>query len=95
MNQQDEIQTLAEALIYELPKAFALSQNERARSDRQLLAFLFQIAPQMLNGKQMFDLTPRITFGEIVIGNNHGHMLAVIERAACRTPEKPMTWAQV
>jgi hypothetical protein len=80
MNQQDEIQTLAETLIYELPKAFALSQNERTRPDRLSLAFLYQIAPQMLSDKQIFNLTPRITFGEIVIGNNHMHRVAKSNR---------------
>ena len=46
MNQQDEIQIPAEALICELTKAFALSQNERARPDGQRTAFLYQIARQ-------------------------------------------------
>jgi len=49
----------------------------------------------MLSGKELFGLTPRVTFGEIVTGRSRAHMLAEIEQAACRTLHQHMIWAQV
>ena len=46
-------------------------------------------------GKQLFDLTPRVTFGEIIQGNNHEHSLAEIEHAARRALAKHMAWSNV
>jgi len=46
-----------------------------------------------LSGKELFGLTPRVTFGEVVAGRNHEHMLAEIEGAARRTLNGHMTWA--
>ena len=87
--------TIASGVISRSAMYHPITWLRKARPDRQRLAFLYQIARQMLNGKQIFDLTPRVTFGEIIMGNNHRNMLAEIEQAACRTPEKHMTWAQV
>jgi hypothetical protein len=67
----------------------------KARPDRQRLAFLYQLARQMLSGKELFGLTPRVTFGEIIAGRNHEHMLVEIEQAARRTLNQHMAWAQV
>jgi len=67
----------------------------KASPDRQRLAFLYQLARQMLSGKELFGLTPRVTFGEIIAGRNHEHMLVEIEQAARRTLNQHMAWAQV
>ena len=67
----------------------------RDRSNRQRLAFVYQLSRQLLSGKQLFDLTPRVTFGEIIQGNNHEHSLAEIEHAARRTLAKHMAWSNV
>ena len=67
----------------------------RERPNRQRLAFVYQLSRQLLSGKQLFDLTPRVTFGEIVQGNNHEHSLAEIEHAARRTLAKHMAWSNV
>ena len=49
---------------------------------------------QILGGRQKFDLTPRVTFGEVLSGH-HKHVLAEVEQAACRTLEKHMAWKHV
>jgi hypothetical protein len=66
----------------------------RARPDRQRLAFLYQLARQMLSGRELFGLTPRVTFGELISGGDHDHILTEVENAAHRTLNQHMTWAQ-
>ncbi len=63
------------------------------RPDRQRIAFIYQLARQLLRGTQLFDLTPQVTFGEVVQGNSHGHELGEIEHAARRTLHQHMAWA--
>lgn len=64
----------------------------KERPDRQRIAFIYQLARQLLSGKQLFGLTPRVTFGEIIRGNDHEHTLAEIEHAARRTLANHMAW---
>ncbi len=72
-----------------------ITRFRKARPDRQRLAFLYQLARQMLAGRELFSLTPRVTFGEIVTGINHEHILADIEHAARRTLRQHTSWGQV
>lgn len=65
----------------------------KERPDRQRIAFIYQLARQLLSGKQLFDLVPRVTFGEIIEGNHHEHTLAEIEHAARRTLARHLAWA--
>ncbi len=67
----------------------------KKRPDRQRLAFVYQLSRQLLSGKQLFNLAPRVTFGEIIQGNDHAHSLAEIEHAALRTLAKHMAWTVV
>jgi 1-acyl-sn-glycerol-3-phosphate acyltransferase len=67
----------------------------KSRPDRQRLAFLYQLARQMLSRREIFGLMPRVTFGEIITGSNHEDMLAEIEQAARRVLDHHRTWAQV
>ena len=67
----------------------------KSRPDRQRLAFLYQLARQMLSRREIFGLMPRVTFGEIIAGSNHEDMLAEIEQAARRVLDHHRTWAQV
>jgi len=87
--------TIASGVIS--PKAFhhPITWFRKARPDKQRLAFLYQLARQMLSGREIYGLTPRVTFGEVVKGNSHEHMLAEIEQAACRTLTHHMTWEHV
>jgi hypothetical protein len=55
------------------------------RPDRQRLAFMYQIIRQILSGKELFGLTPRVTFGEILSGAEFHCILPEIEGSARRT----------
>jgi len=65
------------------------------RPDRQRLAFLYQLTRQMLTGRELFGLTPRVTFGEVLQGSKHRSMLTEVERAAYDTLQNHMNWAYV
>jgi hypothetical protein len=79
------------------PKAMRhpITWFRKARPDKQRLAFIYQLAWQILGGRQKFDLTPRVTFGEVLTGDHREHVLAEVEQAACRTLEKHMAWKHV
>jgi hypothetical protein len=87
--------TIASGVISRSAMRHPITWLRKARSDRQRLAFLYQLARQMLSGKELFGLTPRVTFGEIIAGRSHEHMLVEIEQAARRTLNQHMAWAEV
>ncbi len=60
----------------------------KARADRQRLAFMYQMIRQVSSGRELFGLTPRVTFGELLESLNPRNILTEIERAARRTLEK-------
>ncbi len=87
--------TIASGVIS--PKAFRhpITWFRRHRPDKQRLAFLYQLARQILSGREIFGLTPRVTFGEVLSGGHHAHTLDEIERAARRTLQTHLTWTHV
>jgi len=87
--------TIASGVISQSAFHHPITWFRKARPDRQRLAFLYQLARQMLSGRELFGLTPRVTFGEVITGRSHEHMLAEIEQAACRTLDKHMAWSHV
>jgi 1-acyl-sn-glycerol-3-phosphate acyltransferase len=87
--------TIASGVISPSAMRHPITWFRRNRPDRQRLAFMYQLARQMLSGKEIFGLTPRITFGEIVAGASHEHMLAEIKQAALRTLYQHMEWVHV
>ena len=87
--------TIASGVISPRAMHHPITWFRRNRPDRQRLAFLYQLARQMLSSREIFGLTPRITFGEMIAGKSHEHMLAEIEQAARRTLHRHMTWKQV
>jgi hypothetical protein len=87
--------TIASGVISQSAMRHPITRFRRSRPDRQRLAFLYQLARQMLSGKEIFGLTPRITFGEILAEKNHEHMLAEIEQAARRTLVRHMKGVEV
>ncbi len=57
----------------------------KARPDRQRLAFMYQMIRQMIAGKEIFGLTPRVTFGDLISADNttdRAHMLRTITQSA-------------
>jgi hypothetical protein len=84
--------TIASGVISRMAMRSPLTWIRRARPDRQRLAFIYQMMRQTLSGRELFGLTPRVTFGEIVTGETNAHMLAEVGAAARRTLEKHMNW---
>lgn len=70
-----------------------VTRLRKARGDRQRLAFVYQFLRQTMTGRELFGLTPRVTFGEVVEGSTNAHVLAEVGAAARRTLEKHMSWA--
>ena len=87
--------TIASGVISPAAMRHPITWFRKERPDKQRLAFIYQLARQILSGKQIFDLKPRVTFGEILTGKNHDCVLAEVEQAACRTLEKHMAWKYV
>ena len=87
--------TIASGVISPAAMRHPITWFRKERPDKQRLAFIYQLARQILSGKQIFDLRPRVTFGEILTGDNHDCVLAEVEQAACRTLEKHMAWKYV
>jgi hypothetical protein len=68
----------------------------KARPDRQRLAFMYQMIRQMVAGRELFGLTPRVTFGDLLgIENStdREHMLASINRSAHHVLEAHMAFS--
>jgi 1-acyl-sn-glycerol-3-phosphate acyltransferase len=57
----------------------------RSRPDRQRLAYIYQIIRQMLSGKELFGLRPRVTFSEMPPVTDPHKILGEVERAARST----------
>ena len=87
--------TIASGVISRSAFRHPITWLRKARPDRQRLAFMYQFVRQLLSGRQIFELMPRVTFGEILSGKNHAPMLAEIEEAARRTLDRHMTWSHV
>jgi hypothetical protein len=84
--------TIVSGVIQRTAMRNPLTWLRKARPDRQRLAFMYQLMRQTLSGKELFGLTPRVTFGEIVAGMSNKHVLAEVSAAARRTLEKHMAW---
>jgi len=56
----------------------------KSRPDRQRLAFMLQIVRQILQGRELYGLTPRVTFGELLSSMKRQHVLMEIGRSARR-----------
>lgn len=56
----------------------------KSRPDRQRLAFMLQIIHQILQERELYGLTPRVTFGELLSSVKRQHVLSEIERSARR-----------
>lgn len=79
--------TMVSGVIAESAMSHPITRFREVRPDRQRLAFMYQMIRQILSGREIFGLTPRVTFGELISINNttdHDHMLQIINKAAHR-----------
>lgn len=70
-----------------------LTYLRKQRPDRQRIAFLTQIARQMLSGREQFGLAPHVTFGEVISGAQQ-HMLDSVHEAAGRVLQQHLAAPQ-
>lgn len=87
--------TIVSGVIHPQVMRHPITWFRKARPDRQRLAFLYQFARQMISGREIFGLKPRVTFGEVVSGINHENILADIEHAARRTLSQHNGWSSI
>jgi hypothetical protein len=79
--------TIVSGVISQAAMRHPITSFRKARPDRQRLAFIYQMSRQILSGKEIYGLNPRVTFGEVLSSTNHRYMLLEIERSARRTLE--------
>ncbi len=67
----------------------------KARPDRQRLAFMLQMVRQTLAGREIYGLTPRVSFGNLVglpEGGNTGETLQAVTESARRVLQSHLAW---
>jgi hypothetical protein len=86
--------TIVSGVISRAAMRHPITWFRRARPDRQRLAFMYQFIRQMLAGTELFGLTPRVTFGDLVSPEhtkNREHILQTITQSAHRVMKTCMT----
>jgi hypothetical protein len=77
--------TIVSGVISKAAMHHPITWFRKARAGRQRLAFIYQMIRQMIAGKELFGLTPRVTFGDLISTDNtidHEHMLQTITQSA-------------
>jgi acyltransferase-like protein len=77
--------TMVSGVIAKAAMRSPITWFRKARPERQRLAFMYQFIRQMIAGRELFGLTPRVTFGDLVSVENtrdRAQMLQTITQAA-------------
>ena len=77
--------TIVSGVISKTAMRHPITWLRKARPDRQRLAFMYQFIRQMIAGKELFGLTPQVTFGDLISVENttdREHMLQAITQSA-------------
>ena len=83
--------TTVSGVISKKIMAHPITALRKFREDKQRMAFIYQLTRQTLSGKELFGLTPRVTFGELLASTNQQNLLAEIEQSARRTLAKHLS----
>jgi hypothetical protein len=89
--------TMVSGVIAKSAMSHPITRFRTVRADRQRLAFMYQMLRQVLSGRELFGLTPRVTFGELISINNtpdHEDMLETINKSAHRVLKSHMAPAR-
>jgi hypothetical protein len=79
--------TMVSGVIAKSAMSHPITRFREVRPDRQRLAFMYQMIRQILSGKEIFGLTPHVTFGELINTNNttdREQILQTINKSAYR-----------
>lgn len=87
--------TMVSGVISKRAMRHPITWLRKARPDRQRLAFMYQFILQMISGKEIFGLTPRVTFGDLVSADakhttDREHMLQTITQSAYNVLKRHM-----
>ena len=77
--------TIVSGVISKRAMHHPITWFRKARADRQRLAFMIQLIRQIIAGREIFGLTPRVTFGDLISAENttdRDHMLQNITQSA-------------
>lgn len=77
--------TMVSGVIARASMRHPITWFRRTRPDRQRLAFIHQIIRQILSGRELFGLSPRVTFGKVLSGANRENILSEIGQSARQT----------
>jgi hypothetical protein len=86
--QTRELVTIVSGVISPSAMRHPITWFRSSQKDRQRLAYIYQINSQVLSGKELFNLRPQVTFGEIVSSTNGRNVVAEVEQAAQHTLRK-------
>ncbi len=89
--QSQVLVTMVSGVISPFAMRHPVTWLRRARPDRQRVAFILQIFRQILSGEELYGLTPRVTFGEVLSSSDPQHLLAKIAQSARRTLEQHLS----
>jgi hypothetical protein len=84
--------TIVSGVIAEAAFHHPITRLRRARPDKQRLAFMYQMLRQIVSGQEGFGLHARVTFGEVIGGATHPHILDEVAAAALRTLVRHQAW---
>jgi hypothetical protein len=87
--------TIVSGVISKAAMDHPVTWFRKTRPDRQRLAFMYQFIRQTITGKEVFGLTPRVTFGSLIsakakYGTDREHMLQTITQSAHHVLEMHM-----
>jgi len=91
--QRQVLVTITSGVIAKNAMHHPITWFRKNRPGRQRLAFMVQMIRQMLAGKELFGLTPRVTFGDLIRTENtmdREHTLQLITDSAPRVLKEHM-----
>jgi hypothetical protein len=83
--QTEVLVTIVSGVISKRAMHHPITWFRKARADRQRLAFMVQFIRQIIAGQEIFGLTPRVTFGDLISAEkttDRDHMLQTITQSA-------------
>ena len=87
--------TIVSGVIAQSAFRHPITRLRKSIPDRQRLAFMFQMLRQMLAGNEIFGLTPRVSFGDLIslpTGGRAENALQSITESARRLLQSHMEW---
>lgn len=72
--------TIVSGVVSRAAMSHPITRLRRLRPDKQRLAFMMQMAQQVLSGREKFGLVPHVSFGELIGVSDSGGASGALER---------------